>query len=60
MHNVTLPPGTRGAPHAHEGDETETMIAAAARTDPAGRESVVLDVPPPVDSLLTIPVAAAG
>ncbi len=106
MHIVTLPPGRRGTPHAHDGHEsaiwiaageaevwhgpglanrtvigagdflyippgtphlpvnrsqTAAMISVVARTDPAEQESVVvMDLPPHLDDLRHMPVAAAG
>jgi uncharacterized RmlC-like cupin family protein len=105
MHVLTIPPGTRGTPHLHDGHETAIyiaegevevwhgvglagravlragdffyvppgtphlpvnrnaapMVAVVARTDPAEQESVVvLDLPPHLDALREMTVAAHG
>jgi uncharacterized RmlC-like cupin family protein len=105
MHVLTIPPGTRGTPHLHDGHETAIyiaegevevwhgtglvgrlvlragdflyvppgtphlpvnrgdvpMVAVVARTDPAEQESVVvLELPPHLNALRTLPVAAHG
>jgi uncharacterized RmlC-like cupin family protein len=50
-----------GIPHLPVNrSETEMMVAVVARTDPTDRESVVVfDLPPHLDGLFAVPVAAA-
>jgi len=54
-----IPPGTPHLPVNRS--QTDPMISVVARTDPAEQESVVvMDLPPHLDDLRDMPVAAAG